>query len=994
MSAHYPKRLIEVDLPIRRISEHARRDQNVRKGHLHTMHVWWATRPLASCRAVICATLWPDPADKNCPQQFREDAYRVLSKLKEDVLHGLLSEDQRSAREPVLRIRLPEDEKDLEGLRQALLDFIAEFANWDLSTNRFFLETARALTASAHEALSGTAGSRPLVVDPFAGAGSIPFEALRVGADAYASDLNPIPVLLNKVALEYLPKYGNQLAEGVKKWGNWLLEEARKKLAPYYPADSKGHIPLAYIWARTITCEGPGCGAEVPLLGMLWLSKKAKNHVALRYHGDPKTKRVEVDIFRPRSAKEVQPGIVNRMSTTCPCCGYTTPYKSVRGQLRKRRGGTNDARLIAVITLDQNGGRYYRLPTDADRQAAEKAERDVAKLEQNHQGPWSFVPTEPHLNAGRRWINTPGWGFAQWRDMYLPRQALALGTFCQLVGETRDEMIKAGRAPGFADAVATCVTLAISNLSHYLSSISIWASDGMISAFLQGSGLAMRPDFAEANPLMPRLVGGVEYALGLVNDFLAREAAAFHLLAGRHGRTGTAQRGSATHIPLPDDSVAYVVTDPPYYDAVGYSHLSDFVYVWLKRALGGMHRDLFASELTPKGGECILDPGPPAEGGISKDREYFEATMQAALADARRVLRPDGVCVVIFAHKGTAGWEALLSALVNAGWTVTGSWPIDTERAARMRAKDSAVLGSSVHLVCRPRENPDGSLRRDVGDWRDVLRLLPERIHEWLPRLAKEGVVGADAVFACLGPALEVFSRYDRVEKASGEEVTLREYLEHVWAAVSREALGMVFEGADTMGFEEDARLTAMWLWTLKTAANGNGKDAEKLAHSGGFALEYDAARKIAQGLGAHLDELKSLVEVKGDTARLLRVAERTGYLFGKDEAQAPKGRRRKKTQQASLFAELDLAEKEEGGWGEKSAPRAGETVLDRVHQAMILFAVGRSGALKRFLVDDGAGEDQRFWRLAQAFSALYPSATDEKRWVDGVLARKKGLGL
>jgi putative DNA methylase len=318
------------------------------------------------------------------------------------------------------------------------------------------------------------------------------------------------------------------------------------------------------------------------------------------------------------------------------------------------------------------------------------------------------------------------------------------------------------------------------------------------------------------------------------------------------------------------------------------------------------------------------------------------------------------------------------------------------------------------HLVCRPRENPDGSVRTDeVGDWRDVLQELPRRIHEWMPRLAEEGVVGADAIFACLGPGLEIFSRYSRVEKASGEAVTLNEYLEQVWAAVAKEALAMIFTGADATGFEEDARLTAMWLWTLSTAAsNGNGaskaededsgededdENANTKSKVGGFVLEYDAAQKIAQGLGAHLEQLTSLIEVKGATARLLPVAERTRFLFQKAETTTllSRGKAKKKSAQLSLGFVADLEEAEASGeWGKTGASHKGETALDRVHQAMILFGAGRGEALKRFLVDDGAGRDGRFWRLAQAFSALYPASTDEKRWVDGVLARKRSLGF
>ncbi len=255
-----------------------------------------------------------------------------------------------------------------------------------------------------------------------------------------------------------------------------------------------------------------------------------------------------------------------------------------------------------------------------------------------------------------------------------------------------------------------------------------------------------------------------------------------------------------------------------------------------------------------------------------------------------------------------------------------------------------------------------------------------------------------------LHPALEIFSRYERVEKASGEVVTLKEYLEHVWAAVSREALSSIIANADLSAFEPDARLTAMWLWTLSggtmspedsVASEEDDDESPKSRSTSGFGMEYDTARKIAQGLGAHLEDLKSLVEIKGDQARLLPVCERTAYLFGKDQASVPETiARKKKKQQLDLFAELTQPGVGEEAWEEKTVTKPGETVLDRIHQSMILFATGRSGALKRFLVEDGIGHDAGFWKLAQALSALYPTGTQEKRWVDGVLARKKGLGL
>ena len=472
-------------------------------------------------------------------------------------------------------------------------------------------------------------------------------------------------------------------------------------------------------------------------------------------------------------------------------------------------------------------------------------------------------------------------------------------------------------------------------------------------------------------------------------------------------RGQTVQCSAARHV-LPENSANAFITDPPYYDAVPYAHLSDFFYVWLRRSLTTVHEELLREAVVPKDEEIAVDR-PHELSNSSHDIAFYERELTKAFAEGRRVLRPDGIGTIVFASKTTASWEAILKAAVDAGWVITGSWPIDTEMETRVAAQGQARLASSVHLVCRPRENPDSPLRADeIGDWRDVLQELPHRIHEWMPRLAREGVVGADAIFSCLGPALEIFSRHSRVEKANGDHVTLKEYLEYVWAAVSKEAISMIFAGADTTGFEEDARLTAMWLWTLSPGlSNGESVKADDLpdgdeesdekrsqtANPGGFTLEYDAARKIAQGLGAHLDLLVNLVEIKGETARLLPVAERTKALFGTEGTESPTAKR-KKSGQLSLPGLLEELEQEDSGWTLQGSAKPGSTMLDRLHQAMILFAAGRGEGLRRFLVDDGVGKDQKFWSLAQSLCALYPTGTDERRWSEGVLARKKGLGL
>jgi len=295
MAPRYPLRLIEVDLPIRRISAHARREKSIRHGHISTLHIWWARRPLAACRAVICASLWPDPADEMCPPLFFETARRLMLEWTSHERQMLLSPESRGRFEKARRDHAFFDD-DLE-LRGALLDFIADFANWDNSTVQEFIETSRALTQAAHKALGGAPETRPLVVDPFAGGGSIPLEALRVGADAFASDLNPIPVLINKVISEYIPKYRHLLVEEVSRWGKWIKQEAEKKLSVFYPKDPDRSTPIAYLWARTIICDGPGCGVEVPLIRSLWLAKRPGNSVALQIIPRPESKSVDFQVI-------------------------------------------------------------------------------------------------------------------------------------------------------------------------------------------------------------------------------------------------------------------------------------------------------------------------------------------------------------------------------------------------------------------------------------------------------------------------------------------------------------------------------------------------------------------------------------------------------------------------------------------------------------------------------------------------------------------------
>jgi putative DNA methylase len=656
----YPKRLIEVDLPIKKISAHARREKSIRQGHISTLHIWWARRPLASCRAVICAALWPDPAQDDCPPKFREDAASIMAHFWN----------------PIGRTDL--DFSAPLTLRQALLDFIADFSNWDNSTRKEYLETARALTQSAHVALGGASGTRPLVVDPFAGGGSIPLEALRVGADAFASDLNPVAVLLNKVVLEYIPKYGQTLADEVRKWGEWIRVEAEKELGQFYPKDPDGATPIAYLWARTITCEGPGCGAEVPLMRSLWLEKNRKRSVALRLVPHAQSKEIGFEIIGKVGNIDVARGTSAGGAATCPICGFTTKVESVRSQLTDRHGGASDARLIAIVTARaREKGHGFRLTTSFDEKVAQSAAMELQRQVSTNNDVLPLIP-DGAINHLRGFFNIVLYGITNWGDLFTPRQILTLTTFARLIHDPR--LIEGlGSNRELSEGVRTCLALILDRVAVRCTSNCIWdaTTKSIMQVFNQGQSLPARWEFMEMNPIIDQGSGwntSLEYALKVIEHCQSID------------RCGIADLASATKHPLSDDAASAIITDPPYYAAVPYADLSDFFYSWLKRSMLNLHPELFRTNLVAKDEE-IVSLSHRASMYRQKDNAWFEHQMQMACEQGRRVCDPAGIGVFVFANKETSAWEAMLAALIKAGWIVTASWPIDTKAGTGFEPK-------------------------------------------------------------------------------------------------------------------------------------------------------------------------------------------------------------------------------------------------------------------------------------------------------------------
>jgi len=998
------KRLAEVDFPIAEVSKQAAREKSIRHGHPSTLHLWWARRPLASSRAVLLALLWPDPCDPLCPTSFKAEARKRLPHVG-GCNPGTTDED----------------------LRRALLRFIAAFANWDLAADRGYLETSRALVEAAHAGEDGGVYEPPLVVDPFSGGGSIPLEALRLGCEAFATDLNPVACLILKVMLEDIPRHGPDLADEVRRVGADIKREAEKELSDLYPKDADGATPIAFLWARTLRCESPNCGAEIPLVRSFWLCKKASRKLALTHRVErPKgaPPRVEFSIFEPKTEKDVSGGTVTRAKATCVCCGVVLPPERVRAQLAAQRGGadvvfdakgrrTGGARMLAVVTLRPGEmGRHYRLPSAHDYDAVRKAQAHVAKLlddweRDGKQGPCP-VPDEPTpvgggSGAGRA-FSVRRYGITRWGDMFAARQKAALACIARLLCEGADS------------AAIRIAALAVGKTADLGNAGTPWKPGAECPVhMLSSQKIPPFWDWAEA-VLTVDSSGSFSSAYG-------RSASAIDgAFAYPYGAGAASWADAATPGPLPDKSVGVWFTDPPYYDAIPYSDLSDFFFVWLRRSLPGerLLRDPSdpMNSLTPKRAEAVQDET-KFDNGHAKDRAWFEETMAKAFAQGRRILRDDGVGSVVFAHKTTEGWEALLSGMIRGGWTITGSWPIATEMGSRLRARESAALATSVHLICRPR--PDNA---SVGDWADVLRDLPVRVAGWMERLQEEGVRGADLVFACIGPALEIFSRYAKVETAEGREVRLDEYLAKVWEVVGRTALAQVLGTAEARArngaagaVEEDARLTALFLWTLQATDDDDAEDAsgeddndddedDEGGSSGkakGFTLVFDVVRRFAQPLGIELPKWDGrVIETKKGVVRLLPVAERAKQLFGDEGASAVAARleeqaaRGPTSLQGMLFPDMEppLKRRAARGRGQRGvldvpdealAAAREATTLDRVHAAMLLQASGRTNALRALLKSEqDRGPD--FLRLANALSALYPKGSEEKRLLDAML--------
>ena len=791
MSTHR-KKLIEVALPLAAINEASAKEKSIRHGHPSTLHLWWARRPLAACRAVLFAQFVDDPS--SVPDEFP-------------------------------------DEGAQEAERQRLFDIVKRLVQWNHSNDEHALrdaqrEIARSLARSRSENLPDDhdieaylAANAPPVVDPFCGGGSIPLEAQRLGLRAHAFDLNPVAVLITKLLVEIPPRFAGcppvnpdsrssmsdswashgagGLAEDVRYYGRWMRDEAERRIGHLYPKvavttelvkerpDLKAYLGreltvIAWLWTRTVASPNPAAnGQHVPLANSFVLSSKEGKEVIVVPVLEAGGYRfmVKSDNVTPHEIAHARKGTKTGRGANFRCLfsGTPIPSRHIKGEGNAGRMGV---RLMAVV-VEGNRQRVYLTP-DSETEPATRGTEPTWLPEQE-------LPRNP------RWFSPPDFGMPRYADLFTTRQLVALTTFSDLVGEARalvkghcltesaypvDDTLHRRRRGGeaYADAVATCLGFALSKATTRNCSLAIWEAgmDRLAGAFGR-QAMPMQWTFAETNPLA-----------GAGGDIAGTAKSVSEVLeALPHSVPGTARQADAA-LGMSIGAKAILTTDPPYYDNIGYADLSDFFYVWLRRCLGRIHPELFRTLLTPKSDELVATPY-RFGGDREEARRFFEGGLAKATANMRIAHAPDYPMTMFYAYKQTettttrndnqtasTGWETMLAGIVSNGFCITGTWPVRSETTVALKRGINA-LASSIVIACRPR-----ATNAPMATRRDFTAALKQELPPMISNLQNENIAPVDLAQAAIGPGMAVFSRYAQVLEGDGEPMSVRRALAEI----------------------------------------------------------------------------------------------------------------------------------------------------------------------------------------------------------------------
>lgn len=840
------KKLIEVALPLEAINAESAREKSIRHGHPSTLHLWWARRPLAAARAVIWSSLVDDPSEH--PEQF------------------------------------PTEEAQNKE-RQRLFAILEKLVKWENSNNPELLDAAKA------EIMRSTGNNPPPLLDPFAGGGAIPLEAQRLGLEAHAHDLNPVAVMINKAMIEIPPKFAGQapvnpesrapidgsrgwtgakgLAEDVHYYGEWMKKQAFQKIGHLYPkvkvpaAQGGGEATvIAWIWARTVKCPNPACGCEMPLASSFVLSKKSGKEAWVK--PIPAGDHVEFEVQQGKCPKEYQSFKVGRSAIfKCPCCGEITTDAYVKNNGQQHNIGSQ---LMAVVAEGQHG-RIYLSPDEEQKLAA-----NVSKPE-NH--PDGSMPTNP------RWFSPPAFGMTEYSDLFTNRQLTALTTFSELVSEAQKQAeadaVAAGLpndhialseggtgARAYGEAVGVYLAFVIDKMTDYHSSICSWHNSGekMRNTFGR-QAIPMVWDYAEANPFCTSsgsYENMLEWVFNCVDNLPATN---FGIVKQFDAQSDCGLRN------------IMVSTDPPYYDNIGYADLSDFFYVWMRQALKQTYPNLFRTMLVPKAEELVATPY-RFDGSVEKARDFFEDGMLHTCQQIYQYAREDIPVTIYYAYKqsdtdtggsetktASTGWETMLSAVIQAGFAITGTWPMRTEMSNRSIASGTNALASSIVLVCRKRPEDAPMVTR-----RSFIAELKRELRPALQKLQRSNIAPVDLAQSAIGPGMGVYSKYSKVLESDGTPMTVRSALQ-----IINQELDVYFNEQDGE-LDQNSRF-CVDLYMQNAFNDIKFGDADTLARAKNTSVAALAAKGVlyAQKGSVHLltrEELTEKVDEREETIWLL----------------------------------------------------------------------------------------------------------------------------
>jgi putative DNA methylase len=933
-----PSVLIEDWLPIEAIGAESKRERGASSAlpPLYFLHVWWARRPLTTSRAAILASVlpqwspdWPEPLRQKFPtQEAYHNWFVYLTGIRGDPVAGRKLVDWAEAKGIKLQAH------PYGGAPRA---FTVNPSAEDLQTMGDLLEH--------------TWGTRELsVLDPFAGGGSIPFEALRYGFTTIANDLNPVAATILKATLDYPARFGPELAEDIKKWGNIWAKRVEEKLADYFPKQGNESI-FAYLWARTVAC--PTTGKPVPLSPNWWLSK-GSDPVAVKLIAEPEMDAPRFAIVTEAAVEGVKSdeGTISRGVGRSPWTGETIPGDYIKSEAQAGRMG----QILYAIAVKKSGSGFdFRAPVAEDLTAVVQAEVELA-----HKKPgWIFqdlIPTE-QIPIGSKTAEPIRYGIFTWADAFSPRQLLVLGTFMEGLRELENE-IRDSYDDLKTTAIISYLALALDKCPNYNSRMSIWHAlrTRMVNTFNRHDFAFAwsHGEFDGASNLLPWALEQTVKAYREMAEMAAPAQRSWLTVNSIRAVERLAIRTqTANDLPtIKTDSILNITVDPPYYDNVQYAELADFFYVWLKRSVGHLFPEFYTDELTNKDDEAVANPARFESMGRKKKalaEQDYERKMAAAFREMHRVLHPHGVLTVMFTHKRVEAWDTLASALIGAGFVIKASWPVHTESEHSLHQAKKNAAASTILLVCRKRdprgvghpqmpadaasEDADSSENGPSNDpvwWDDiqgrVRRVAREKAREYL----QQGISGVDLYISVFGPTLSVISEQwpvltSEIDPKSGQPKPLRP------------------ETALDLAREEVVRLRKEGLLAGRAIEFDPITDWYLMAWDAFQAEEfpYDEARKLAIALGLEMDELaqKKLIAKKSASVVL----------------QQPKERRKKGT------VDPEVAHFEH--------------LLDALHTALLIYEEDGAGACDVFLQNRGLKRDSAFKAGLQAMINAIPRA-------------------